>query len=128
MSEPLNRDLYSKIYGDEYVARLDAEHRRQAGVPPRPQQPPMNQIPPTRGYGQQPNPYAQPQVGPYGTPIRQPYQASPYGNPYGGYPMVPPRREHNFGIHILLFFLTGGIGNIIYYFWVTSENRRLGYY
>ena len=130
MSEPLNRDLYAQIYGDEYVERLDAEHRRKNGIPPRPQ-PQARNVPPPNPYAQPQNPYGPQQIGPYGTPLRpQPYQQPyPYGALPPGYHVArPPRREHHLGIHLLLFFLTGGIGNVIYYLWVTSENRRLGYY
>ena len=129
MSEPLNRDLYAKIYGDDYVDRLDAEHRQQ-NEPPRPPRQPYNQLPPNPGYAQRMNPYGQQQVGPYGTPLQpQPYQQpGAYAQTPYGYPAYPPRKEHSIGIHILLFLLTGGLGNVVYFICVNSENRRLGYY
>lgn len=69
MTEPMNRDLYAKIYGDEYVERLDAEHARKNGIPPRPA-PEAQHLPPTSPYTHRPSPYGPQPVGPYGTPPR----------------------------------------------------------
>lgn len=84
-----------------------------------------------------PNPYAQPPVPqpplpqppmmpPY-PPYQQqmpPYPAMPYGMHH---PMRAPRRYNSVGLHILLFFFTGGIGNAIYAWWVWDSNKRAGY-
>lgn len=92
-----------------------------------------------------PKPYMPPpgRAEPYGPPPAYgqlpPTPMSPYAGqhpppPYMGpvphqmyYPVRPPRKYNSIALHILLFFLTGGIGNVIYALWIYDHNRRNGY-
>lgn len=124
-----SRDLYSKIYGDEYVQGLDrqaelerrkaqAAYRAKVEAEQRARQAELQQ---RRAQG----PYGAQQYGPYGP--RPPYRGAMYRNPYyDAEPVIPPVR-HNVALHVLLFLVTGGIGNLVYWAWIVSENRRRGY-
>ena len=112
---------------------------------------PYYQAPAPQQYYQAPSPqqyYQAPAPQPYHQPTQHPYAAPApqYGNPYaqppqiiiqnnssassvaaatGGYRMPP--KQHSLAVHIVLLFLTGGIGNLIYWWSISNENRRRGY-
>lgn len=76
-----------------------------------------------------------------GTP---PYQSGQPQPPYSGPPIIinnsaaasaaavavggrGRRRRQSAGVHIVLFFCTAGLGNLLYAWYVSSWNRRHGY-
>lgn len=91
-------------------------------------------LPPSPAYGS-PYPPPSPAYGAHHMP--PPYAAPPmYAHPpmqqvivnAGGGPAVFYHRKYNsFWLHVLLFFFTGGIGNIIYAWSIWDWNRRHGY-
>ncbi|GID32873.1 hypothetical protein Abr02nite_78560 [Paractinoplanes brasiliensis] len=94
---------------------------------------PQQQAYPQQGYPQQGYPQ-QPAYSPY--PQQQPYQQQ-YAPPpqviiqnsttaaafAGGHGL---RKRQSFGVHVLLFFFTAGLGNILYAWYVIDWNRRRG--
>ena len=38
-----------------------------------------------------------------------------------------PRKRHSIAVHIVLLLFTAGIGNLIYWWWIASENKKRGY-
>nr|DAO95945.1 MAG TPA: hypothetical protein [Caudoviricetes sp.] len=38
-----------------------------------------------------------------------------------------PRKRHSIAVHVVLLFLTAGIGNLVYWWWIANENRKRGY-
>lgn len=100
--------------------------------PPPPPRPAPVHTPPPPQYGAPflPPPYAAHHMPP-------PYAAPPmYAHPPvqqvivnagGGPPVFYHRKYNSFWLHVLLFFLTGGLGNIIYAWSIWDWNRRHGY-
>ncbi|GAA4893440.1 hypothetical protein GCM10025789_08270 [Tessaracoccus lubricantis] len=81
-------------------------------------------MPPAPQYGapQMPPPYAPPMY------AHQPMASVQQVVINQGGPMVMYHRKYNsFWIHLLLFFLTGGIGNIIYAWYIWDWNNKHGY-
>lgn len=38
-----------------------------------------------------------------------------------------PRKRHSVAVHVILFLFTAGLGNLVYWWWIASENKKRGY-
>ncbi|WP_250033255.1 hypothetical protein [Paractinoplanes maris] len=105
---------------------------QQYGNPPAPygqQYPPQGyqqQAYPQQAYPQQPYPqqaYPPPHYAPQPVPqvvIQNNTTAAAFAGGYG------LRKRQSFGLHVVLFFLTAGLGNILYAWYVIDWNRKRG--
>jgi hypothetical protein len=113
-----------------------------AGSGPYPPQAPAGYPPPGHYPAQ---PYA-PQYPPQPYPQQAQYPAGPYAQPYppmmqpapqvvihntavaaGGYGAYGLRKRNSVALHLILFFFTAGIGNLLYAWYVFDWNRKRGF-
>jgi hypothetical protein len=146
---PTEREMppYTGVYFESAYPAQPYPPQGQYPVQPYQAQPYQAQPYPAQPYPAQPYPaQAYPPQGQYVQYPVQPYPQGQYpGQPYPGqpYPGVPPqivihnnnvatavgygmRKRNSVFLHLVLFFFTFGVGNILYAWYVHDWNRRRG--
>ncbi|MBB1482684.1 DUF1707 domain-containing protein [Tessaracoccus sp. MC1865] len=140
----LSSDEFNERIGNALTARTLGELASLFSDLPAPKPGPASSLPAVPS----PAPLQTPPPPPYAAPHQPP---SPYGPPQLPPPYPPPmyahqpvapvqqvfvnqsgpvgmyRKYNSFWVHLLLFFLTGGIGNIIYAWYIWDWNTKRGY-